>query len=262
MAAHPFYNHSLWLVQCLISLALFAAALIGYFVGRPESRRANDQNVVGLVQTSMLGILGLLLGFTFAVASERYEARRVLAIDEANALGTTYMRAQFLPEPYRTVISTDLRRYIELRARAASLVHDLRTLNVMRSQTERLQQRIWREATAVGRVHDTDITSTFVESLNQSIDLYASRVATYYARVPATILWILLAIAIVAVGMVGYGFGLAMHRGWLTMALVAITVAAVMVMIVDLDRPEAGPTRISQQTMMDLSNSLSGYRSR
>lgn len=259
--AHPFYSYNLWVVQIIVSLVLFAAALIGQYVGRLESRRIGDTTEIGLVQTNLLGILGLLLGFTFAVSSTRYDQRRVLAIDEANALGTTFMRAQMLQEPYRTRLSDKLHRYIDLRARTSELVDKNVNIADLRRETENLQQAIWRDATALARVSNTELTSLFASSLNQSIDLYASRVATFLARVPPAIMWILFLIAIVAVGMVGYGFGLAGQRGWLTMALVSVTVAAVMIMIIDLDKPEAGPTRISQQTMIDLSKSLSGYQS-
>lgn len=260
MEAQLFYMHSLLTVLCAVSLLLFAAALIGTVIGRGSRERIDDKSQIGTIQASMLGILGLLLGFTFAVASSRYDERRVLAIDEANALGTTFMRAQTLPEPHRSRLSDGLRGYIDLRARTASLLDYTRVMK-MGPRTEHMQQAIWRQATLLGREHNGEMASLFLSSLNQSIDLYASRVATFHARVPGTILWILLCIAAASLGMVGYGFGVVGQRGWLTMALVAVMVAAVMVMIIDLDRPETGPTRIDQQTMIDLSHSLSGYQS-
>lgn len=260
MEVHPFYTYSLLVVQCIVSFVLLASALVGYSLARLSRQRTADTSEIGTIQASMLGMLGLLLGFTFAVASSRYDTRRVLAIDEANALGTTFMRTQMLPEPYRTSISKELRDYIDLRLRAASVLGDQTALAGVKRETEKLQQTIWKQATAMARKHDTPISAVFVTSLNQSIDLYASRVATFYARVPSIILWILLCIAIAALGMVGFGFGIGGQRDWLVMAVVSIMVASVIVMIVDLDRPEAGPTRISQQTMVDLKNSLSGYQ--
>lgn len=260
MEGQLFYMRSPLFVLCAVSVGLFAAAAIGFAVGLKSRDRTEDKSEIGTIQASILGMLGLLLGFTFAIASSRYDSRRVLAIDEANALGTTFMRAQTLPEPHRRILSDSLRRYVDLRVRAAPLTKNPAKLTMLRSQTEQLQQTIWRQTTVLARQRDTDITAAFVESLNETINLYATRVATYYARVPNTILWTLLYISVAAVGIVGYGFGLAGQRGWLVMAMLSLIVAAVVVMIVDLDRPEAGPTRISQQTMADLRRNLSGYQ--
>jgi hypothetical protein len=244
------------------SLILTAAALAGFLIGHKTSQRVTDRSQIGAIQASILGLLALLLGFTFGVASSRYDVRRVLAVDEANALGTTFMRAQMLPEPYRTSISDMLRHYIDLRIQTASVLGNPSKTRKIMKETEELQQAIWKQATAVARKDSSVITGLFVSSLNESIDLYSSRVAVFLTRVPSTILWILACIAIVALAVVGYGFGLIGQRSWLAIALMPVVIAAVIVMIVDLDRPEAGPTRVSQQSMIDLRNSLSGFESR
>ncbi len=259
MESQLFYSQSPLVVLITVSLILFLSASIGSAIGRRSRDRIEDKSQVSTIQASLLGILGLLLGFTFAVASSRYDSRRLLAIDEANALGTAFMGAQMLPEPHRTKLSDDLQRYIRLRASPLAVQTGPR-LSRVKKQTEQAQHVIRRHAIALARERDTEITSIFIDSLNQSLELYSSRVATYYARVPNTILWILLCIAIVGLGMVGYGFGMVGQQGWLVMGLVSVTVAAVMVMIVDLDRPEAGPTRTIVQTMTDLKNSLPNYQ--
>ena len=179
----------------------------------------------------------------------------LLAFPQANPVPLT-LTDQHIP-PLR--LSDDLQRYIRLRASPLAVQTGPR-LSRVKKQTEQAQHVIRRHAIALARERDTEITSIFIDSLNQSLELYSSRVATYYARVPNTILWILLCIAIVGLGMVGYGFGMVGQQGWLVMGLVSVTVAAVMVMIVDLDRPEAGPTRTIVQTMTDLKNSLPNYQ--
>lgn len=260
MEGQLFYTQRPILVLVEAGLILFVSAVIGAIIGRRSAERSEGKSQIGTIQASVLGILGLLLGFTFAIASSRYDTRRVLAIDEANALGTSFMRAQMLPEPHRTAIARSLSRYIDLRVRALSIRRfDLGKQATLKEHTERLQQTIWRQAAVAGRENNNEMTSLFISSLNDSIDLYASRTATFFARVPDTILWTLLCIAIIALGMVGYGFGLAKEQGWLVMALVSVMVAAVMVMIVDLDRPEAGPTRVSQETILNLRKNLNGY---
>lgn len=257
-----FYSSSLWVVLVGMSIVLVLAAELGYLIGDRASRHGVEQTQIGTIQSSILGMLALMLGFTFGAAWTRYDNRRILAINEANAIGTTFLRAQSLPEPYRTNLSTMLHRYVDLRVLTAQSVDDPQEFRKLRSDTEKLQQSIWKQAANVCYKYPSDITGLFAESLNQSIDLYASRSAEFLARVPETILWILTFIAIVSLGVVGYGFGISRQKGWLIVLLISIIVAAVIVMIVDLDRPGVGPTRVSNQTMINLKNSLDGFEVR
>lgn len=256
---HPFYLFDAWLLLLVVTAALVAAGLVGRAVGRLASSRTSDATQLGTIQASVLGLLALLLGFTFSLASYRYDGRRLLAIDEANALGTTYMRAQTLPEPYRSNLSRMLSRYIDLRLGTPQTINDPASSARVLRQTDRLQQEMWGQAAEVARKQPTPVTAVFLTSLNESIDLFASRKAEYYARVPATILWIMSPIAVLALALVGYGFGLSGQRGILLVLLVSVMIAGVIVMIVDLDQPQRGPTRISQETMLDLRSSLSGF---
>lgn len=256
---HLFYSYNLLIVLAAISIVLMATAVLGFMLGRRAKQGEGDLSEIGAIQASVLGLLALMLGFTFATASARYDTRRELAVNEVNAISTTFLRAQTLPEPYRTNLSRQLRDYVDLRLQSASQLDNIGELVKTRRNTERLQQVMWRQAAEVAREYPTDITGLFEESMNESIDLYSSRVASYFARVPPTILWILTLMALASLGIVGYGFGLAGQRKWLIMALLSLIVAVVIVMIVDLDRPEAGPTRISYQGMVDLKNSMEGY---
>lgn len=263
MEEQLFYRQNPLPLLIVVSIFLFLAALTGYFIGQRRRERAGDGSLIGTVQASMLGMLALLLGFTFAVSSSRYDARWGLVVDEANALGTTFLRAQMLPEPYRTNISDMLRDYIDLRLEIASHAGNLDKVIAIRRKTEDLQQRIWGQVVAVARDDPHSVvTGLFITSFNQSIDLYSSRTTWFLARVPITILWILSFIAIAAFVITGYSFGLAGQRSVMIIALMSLMVAAVIVMIVDLDRPVAGPTRVSQQSMTDLKNSLSGFEQR
>ena len=259
MTPSVFYSNSPWIVFVSTSLVLMATAVVGFFIGRRAGHHGADQSQIGAIQSSILGVLALMLGFTFGAASQRYDARRLLAVDEANAIGTTFLRAQTLPEPYRTNLSNMLRDYVDLRLQSASVLDKPDELAKIRRNTERMQQAMWKQVAAVVKQDPSDITGLCEESMNQSIDLYAARIESFLARVPPTIMWILAFIAGVSLGIVGYGFGLAGRPTWLIMALLSCIVALVIVMIADLDRPEAGPTRVSRQNMMDLKSSLPGF---
>lgn len=259
MPGHLFYSNSPLLVFITTSIVFMAMAVVGFLIGRRACQHGTNQSQIGAIQSSILGMLALMLGFTFGAASTRYDTRRVLAIDEANAIGTTFMRAQTLPEPYRTNLSKMLRSYVNLRLESVSCFDNTDNLVKIRKDTEKMQHAMWQQAVAAVGEQPSDITGLFEESLNQSIDLYSSRIAWFMARVPNVIMWILAIIAIASLGIVGYGFGLVDQRNWLIMAMLSAIIAVVIVMIVDLDRPEAGPTRISHQSMIDLKNGLSGY---
>jgi hypothetical protein len=259
MEGYLFYGQRALFVFIEMSLVLFAAASIGFAFGRIISRRVEDRAQVGAVQASILGLLALMLGFTFAAASARYDARRLLGVDEANALGTTFLRAQTLPEPYRTTMSRMLHEYIDLRVESISSFRDTKKLMHIKNKTERLQQDMWGQASSAARRYPNAITGLFIGSLNESIDLYSARIAAFRNRVPESVLWILACISIAALAITGYSFGLAGQRAWIVIALVSVLVAAVIIMIVDLDRPQVGPTQVNQQSMIDLRNSLSEF---
>lgn len=169
------------------------------------------------------------------------------------------MRAQMMPEPYRTRISRDLRAYIDLHVIGNDTLKNARELARSHESAQRLQYCMWREVVAVAKVCDSEITSLFVDSLNESINLYSSRIAHAYARVPALILWLLLCISMVSVALVGYGFGVSGQRSWGMMILVAAVLAAILVMIADLDDPSSGRITTSQQSILDLREGLSGF---
>ncbi|MCE5314605.1 MAG: hypothetical protein ABFD49_11680 [Armatimonadota bacterium] len=259
MGEHLFYGQRPLFVLIETSSILFVAACIGFAIGRIDSRRVEDRSQVGIIQTSILGLLALMLGFTFGVAFARFDWRMRLAVDEANALGTTFMRAQTLPEPYQARISRMLRKYVDIRIQTATLLENESKLIRVKSETEALQQEMWGQAAAAARRYPNPVTAVFLQTLNESIDLYATRVAAFRIRVPGTILWILAFIAIAGLAITGYNFGLIEQRSWLVLVLVSAMVAGVIMMTVDLDRPEIGPTRVSQQSMIDLRDSLSGF---
>ncbi|MCX6346297.1 MAG: hypothetical protein NT018_14695 [Armatimonadetes bacterium] len=259
MEGNLFYGQSAHFLLVVNTIILMAAAVLGFLLGRFSSRRIIDKSPIGGIQASVFGLLALMLGFTFSAAFSRYDSRRVLVIDEANALGTTFLRAQTLPEPYRTQLSHRLRQYINFRSQIGTVIDNPTELNKMMKKTQTLQQEMWGEASSAARRLPTPVTALFLASLNQSIDLYSTRVAMFRARVPNTILWILAAISIAALVVVGYGFGIVGQQSWFIIILVSFLVSAVIVMIVDLDRPETGPVRISQQSMLDLRNSLTGF---
>jgi hypothetical protein len=261
---HPMTKEFLYLVNEWVilggSIALFLLAIeAGYRLGRRNRLSIGDhtKSQLNTIQGAMLGLLALLLGFTFAMAISRFEVRKQLVLDEANAIGTTFLRAQLLPEPPRREVSNLLRRYVEARLEFYEAGRDRKKLSTVRVKTERLHNQLWAYGVAVGEKDARAVTTgLFLQSLNETIDLHAKRLTALENHVPEITLVLLYFVAVMATGLIGYGCGLSGLRNFFVTIISSILIAAVIMVIIDLDRPSRGLIRVSQQRMIDLRDSL------
>jgi hypothetical protein len=200
-----------------------------------------------------LGLLAFILAFTFGMAAARFDARRQVLLDEANAIGTTYLRAGMLPERGEQ-IRVLLRDYVS--ARIEAVQSGKLAEGIQRS--ENLQQEVWSEAEAVGQKNPNSIVvGLFVQSLNEMIDLHAKRVqAGVRSRIPGPIWLGLFAVAILSLTAMGYLEGLTGTRRSLAVIAVAIAFSVVIELIADLDRPQEGVLRVSQRALLDVQRSM------
>jgi NADH:ubiquinone oxidoreductase subunit 6 (subunit J) len=201
-----------------------------------------------------LGLLAFMLAYTFGLAGSRFEDRRQVLLSEANAIGTTYLRAAMLPEPMRTETRNLLREYVDVRLEAVQQPDKLRAAV---SRSEELHNQLWSVAVAVTEKDRSPITGLFVQSLNEMIDLHATRIMTgLRSRVPGMIWIVLSLLAILSMVMMGYHSGLANSRRSIVVIGLIIGFALVLFLIADLDRPGQGTLRVSQQAMIDLRHSM------
>jgi len=242
-------------VFLLIAVVLLIVFEIGYRVGRwwqtrtPEETEGPTNALVG----SLLALLAFLLAITMGMASDRFDARRGLVLEESNAIGTTYLRAGYLPEPVSTRTRELLREYVPLRINIA----DRQQLAANFARSEEIHAEIWAMAEQLARDQSSDVLATYIESLNAMIDVHSTRVAALvYGRVPETVLWLLILGSALSLGMVGYSAGLTRRRSLLSAVVLVVTLAAVLTLVIDLDRPRDGFVVVSQQPMIDLMNRL------
>jgi hypothetical protein len=201
-----------------------------------------------------LGLLGFMLAFTFGIAGSRYDARRQAVLDEANLIGTTFLRAGLLPEGCGENIRNLLRNYVDVRLEVVR-TGDLET--ALRRSGE-LQGRIWAETEAIARKHaESILVGLFIQSLNETIDLHETRVVMgLYTRIPLVLWGTLYLLAALAMIGVGYHAGLTSKIRSLSFLVLAITFSAVMFLVADLDRPREGMIRVSQQALIDLRDTM------
>jgi hypothetical protein len=208
---------------------------------------------VGAIVAAILGLLAFLLAFTFGMAASRFETRRELVLDEANAIGTTYLRAALVPEPHRTDIRALLRDYVAVRLEGVEPGMAVPAL----ARSEELQGRLWAQAIQVAEKKPTPITGLFIQSLNEVIDLHAKRVTMGMRnRIPIPMWGALYFTAILAMAGVGYHEGLTSTTRTLATLVLVVTFSGVLWLLADLDRPQEGLIKVSQQALMDVRKSM------
>jgi hypothetical protein len=245
----------LWTIfPITVAIALVAVEL-GYRVARYRQKRSLEEkeSPVGAMVGATLGLLAFMLAFTFGLAGSRFEDRRQVLLSEANAIGTTYLRAAMLPEPMNVEARNLLREYTDVRLEGTQQGKFAQAV----AKSEELHGRLWSVAVAATEKDRSDITGLFVQSLNEVIDLHATRLmAAVRSRVPAIIWIVLYLLAFIAMLMMGYHTRLTGSRRSLAVVALVLGFSLVLYLIADLDRPGQGMLRVSQQSMIDLRRSM------
>jgi len=260
MSGNIFYRLDPFLI-CLVFMAvLLVAEELGFRVkgwAKPGSDSVEKADIA-LILGAVLTLLALLLGFTYAMSEGRYETRRQLVVEEANAIGTTYLRAKALPEPRSSQIQELLRQYTALRVEIASMTNDTpENIREVDNRTKQLQSLIWSHAAALARESPNPVVSVFLQTLNEMIDLHGKRMAAFRNRVPFSIYLVLFVVSAITLWLVGYYFGTCRQRMRILTTMLVLLVASVMWLLMDLDQPVRGAIRASQQSLIDLHQDLS-----
>lgn len=248
-----FYAMPEWLVAFLFLGLMAAACEIGFRRGLRSRASERTKALVFTVAGSILGLLALLLGFTMSMAVSRYDARRRLVVDEANAIRTAYLRMQAVPAPESKALEEVLREYAENRLRVSQSTLDTQKLQKGKEEDARLQSELWSRAAALSRKDPQSVPAgILMESLNSAFDLENSRWIGFVAHLPLAVIYVNGLMGLIAALMVGYDFGMTGHRHPLSEALLIFSITVVIAVIVELDRPYSGVIRVSQQPLVDL----------
>jgi hypothetical protein len=227
-------------------LLIFAMSEAGFQLGHRWQPVLHGRDPSNVLQTTAFTLLALLLGFSFAMALGRYDARRVTLLHEANAIATTYLRAGLLDLKSALTVRSTLREYVAERLSFARADADPQQRAVADGRSAALGRALWGLAERVSnRDPRSTTTPLFVASLNEMLNLSAEERAVLSAHIPdVVILWLLL-IAFIASAMLGYGFGREGKRVLVFKAIFATMVALVFGLVLDLDRPQRGIIRVN-----------------
>ena len=247
-----------WLLFAGTIFLVLISAEAGYRLGRLANRRpeVEKEATVSGVASAILALVAFMLAFTFGIVSDRFFARLSLVREEANAVGTAYRRADFLPDLERGESKRLLEEYVDLRldfTQAGSLGR----VSEFLSETVAIQDRLWEVAVANARRDmNSDVGALYVESVNQIIELQALRMALgVQARIPLQIWFVLTSVTVLGMMALGYHSGIAGSKRSLSTLILALSFALVIAVIASLDRP-TGFIQVSQQPMIDLRRSL------
>ncbi len=241
----------LWALSLLTILLVLTSFEIGYRFARRKKREG--EGALGTLVGGGMGLLAFFLAFTFGLAASRFDTRRQLVLDEANAIGTAYLRAGLVAEPHGSEIRGLLRDYADARIEAVQPGK----LNAAIARSEALHRQLWTEITALALADPYSIVGgLLIESLNEVIDLHEMRItAGLRSRIPGRIWDTLYVLTVLAMLAMGFHAGQSGARSPAVVPL-ALAFSAVILVVADLDRPQEGSLRVSQQALIDTRESM------
>jgi len=245
-----------WIALAMVVL-LVAAGEIGYRRGlfRRESK-ASVRSLMSGTAAAMLGLLGLLLGFTLAMAVSRWDERRDVIVDEANAIGTLWLRAGLLEAPLRDELRDALRKYTDARIALGGSRDDRDALRAARSESESLHASIWSVVERAQPGRSNAVLSSLITAANEVIDLHELRMASIENYLPASLFLLLFTVASVSIGFLAWAFGAANQGGRAAIVALGLLIGAVLLLIMDINRPQRGRIEIGIESLERVSESM------
>ena len=247
-------------IAIVLFVSMAVSIEIGYRIGCTQVTSANEasREHINGIQNSILGILALLLGFTFSLSLQRFDVRSDAVVNEANAIGTAYLRVQLLPAPMRREGQLLIRDYVDLRVQDGTLTLAQRDdRQVLLAKVASLQSAMWDYARRGVEVNPNVYPpALFVEAVNELIDSFGRHDDSLNRHVPEVVLLLLYGTFVLAGGIVGFSAGVAGHRPSLVSHVMVALIVILAFIIVDLDRPRRGLVQVSQKSLIDLQTTI------
>jgi hypothetical protein len=240
-----FFKLSTFEVALVLAVVVLGATAIGVFLGR-RVRHLSDtlKEPFGVLQAALLGVVGLILAFGLSLAVTRYENRRDAVVDEANTIGTSFLRAQTLPEPMRSRSLALLGTYGQSALGLTNYVPESSQAVATIDREDELQRRLWAlNGQAIALEPIQSAPRLYEESLNEMFDAQGTRVAGLNNRVPGAVLFLEVLGAALALGLLAAYLAI-VGRGVVAVTLAAVLVSGLLFVTCDLDRPTRGPIQV------------------
>lgn len=230
-----------FMIAGLLFLAIIIAFLIGNWIMRYKARKGitTEDKSIGALEGSLLGLLALLLSFTFSMSSSRHDRRVNIIIEEANDIGTAVLRSDLYPDSIRQAFRKDFEAYIETRISFYTAKADWNAVMKSLDETQVLQASLWERASSLGRDKENlHRTAQMIPALNAMFDIVTTRTAATMDKVPEVIYYLLFLISLTAALVVGYSGGV--KPDWTMVISFSLMISMTVYLIIDLDRPRRG----------------------
>jgi hypothetical protein len=250
----------------LYTFGLFLGMLLFLEIGRRIAVRWRKEEAgtagegVGAVDGAVFALLGLLIAFTFSGASSRFDTRRQLIVEEANAIGTAYLRVDLLPAALQPALRDSFRRYLDSRLAIYQKLPDVGAAKEELARSNTLQGELWRQAVAASRAEGAPAAAPILllPALNAMIDITTTRTMASLMHPPTVVFVMLFGLALAASLLAGYGMTGSRVRSWFHMLGFALVVAFAVYVIMDMEYPRLGLIRVDafDQALVDLRESM------
>lgn len=244
----------IYVVYICIAIFILFSFEVGYQIGKHAHIRLDKEapSALGPMVGGILGMLAFVLAFTFSMAASQHNIRKQYVIDEANVIGTAYLRSDLIDEQHGTEVKRLLRDYVDTRVGANS-----DNVDTLYARSTELHELLWAQASSAAiKVPNTN-TSLLVQSINDVIDMHENRVAAALInRIPDIIRLTVIIIASLTLMTLGIQAGLGVSRRLVAVIPLALAFAALATVIVDLDRPLRGLIKVEQQAMINLQTKI------
>jgi hypothetical protein len=245
------YDSDFGVLYPMTIILIAGAAEVGAWLGRRSRGTTDEIPETGTLTGAALGLLALLLAFSFSLALSRYEARRNWVLEEANAIGSTANFALMLPESAQKPILDLLRAYTAVRV-GLGVPYNPTKLERDVARSLELQNQLWQQAMAVTAAAPQSLpVYRFVASLNEMNNIHERRLTALRYHIPGAVMFLLIAVAMVATGFTGYHDGARGSRGRVATLLMSLTIAMVIMLVIDLDRPARGLIQVPVEPLID-----------
>jgi hypothetical protein len=254
----------IWAIFAVATIVVTVSIEVGYRLGRIAHRRSEDEkeSPASAFAGAVLGLVAFIMAFTFGIVSNRYDNRKGLVREDANAIRTAYHRSEFLPEPDRAEAKRLLREYLDARlafAHAGNLAPE--RVNAISTEVDRIQGHLWDMAVTNARKDmNSDVAALYIESLNEIANVHALRMSVGVQERIVSGVWSVL-VGLTILGMMGMGYhaGIAGSKRSMSMLILVLSFALVIAMIAALDRPGSF-LKITQQPLIDLRRSMTAEK--
>lgn len=250
-----------WIIAFLIFCILVVAYRLGVYLGKRNAALKQEGHLgrVSNIQAGLMGLLGVMLAFSFSLSSQRYEKRRQLVIQESMNIGTAYFRAGLLPDPLKRDVRNLLEKYLDERINYYQPENSYENKSEFQKKSESLHVQIWAKTAEIGKKAPTLNTNITILALNDMIDISGNISSEFQSHVPQFILLLLVFISVCTILIMGYTDGLSSEKNIVFAIILNLVLCSILLLIIDMDRPTSGYLKSDTYGLTELKKEIQDY---